>query len=189
MHFIRLALAGSLGLLALVARQHQLLQRRPSDRVIHALLRLAPAAIEDGGRPQKPWPRTEPRARHRVLQGLQSLWRQFARGFLDVLDDLARFNCRRLLGPSPRISGLALDRARPLAGTALHLRSTCFSRAESELCVLASQCLVRRIPDKQTIIAEVAAWVRDRNNNRAVAEWRFTTDDARIKLKSSYPSI
>jgi len=59
--------------------------------------------------------------------------------------------------------------------------------AESELGVLASQCLDRRIPDKQAIIAEVAAWVRQRNKTHAVAEWHFTTNDARIKLKSLYP--
>ena len=61
--------------------------------------------------------------------------------------------------------------------------------AESELGVLASQCLDRRIPDKQTIIDEVAAWVQERNENHAVAEWHFTPDDARIKLKSLYPAI
>ena len=61
--------------------------------------------------------------------------------------------------------------------------------AESELGVLASQCLDRRIPDKQTIIDEVAAWVRHRNKTRAVADWHFTTHDARIKLKSLYPSL
>jgi hypothetical protein len=61
--------------------------------------------------------------------------------------------------------------------------------AESELGVLASQCLDRRIPDKQTIIDQVAAWVRERNKNHARAEWRFTTNDARIKLQSLYPSL
>jgi hypothetical protein len=61
--------------------------------------------------------------------------------------------------------------------------------AESELGVLASQGLDRRIPDKPTIADEVAAWLDERNNNHAVAEWRFTTDDARIKLKSLYPSL
>jgi hypothetical protein len=61
--------------------------------------------------------------------------------------------------------------------------------AESELGVLASQCLDRRIPDKQAIIDEVAAWVRERNKTHAVAEWHFTTNDARIKLKSLYPSL
>ena len=61
--------------------------------------------------------------------------------------------------------------------------------AESELGVLASQCLDRRIPDKHAIINEVAAWVRERNKTHAVAEWHFTTNDARIKLKSLYPSL
>lgn len=61
--------------------------------------------------------------------------------------------------------------------------------AESELGVLASQCLDRRIPDKQAIIDEVAAGVRERNKTHAVAQWRFTTNDARIKLKSLYPSL
>ena len=59
--------------------------------------------------------------------------------------------------------------------------------AKSELGVLASQCLDRRIPDKQAIITEVDAWVRQRNKTHAVAEWHFTTNDARIKLKSLYP--
>jgi hypothetical protein len=61
--------------------------------------------------------------------------------------------------------------------------------AESELGVLASQCLDRRIPDKPAIIAEVAAWVRHRNTYHALAQWRFTTGDARIKLKTLYPSL
>ncbi|MGC1984379.1 MAG: IS630 family transposase [Candidatus Cybelea sp.] len=61
--------------------------------------------------------------------------------------------------------------------------------AESELGVLASQCLDRRIPDRQTICHEVAAWVRERNRNHAVAEWHFTTGDARTKLKTFYPSL
>ena len=61
--------------------------------------------------------------------------------------------------------------------------------AESELGVLASQCLDRRIPDRGTIINQVAAWVRERNRNHAVAEWRFTTGDARTKLNTFYPSL
>jgi hypothetical protein len=61
--------------------------------------------------------------------------------------------------------------------------------AESELGVLASQCLDRRIPDKQTLIAEVAAWQDKRNSNNAKADWQFTTADARVKLKRLYPSF
>ena len=60
--------------------------------------------------------------------------------------------------------------------------------AESELGVLAIQCLDRRIPDKQTMINQVAAWTTKRNTTKTGADWRFTTPDARIKLKSLYPS-
>ena len=61
--------------------------------------------------------------------------------------------------------------------------------AESELGVLSSQCLDRRIPDKQTLIEEIAAWEHDRNARHAKANWHFTTANARIKLKHLYPSI
>src|SRR3979490_2482581 len=61
--------------------------------------------------------------------------------------------------------------------------------AESELGVLSSQCLGRRIPDKQTLVEEIAAWEHDRNANNTKANWHFTTPNARIKLKHLYPSI
>lgn len=61
--------------------------------------------------------------------------------------------------------------------------------AESELGVLSSQCLDRRIPDQNTLIKEIAAWERDRNLNHTKADWQFTTDDARIKLKHLYPTF
>jgi len=61
--------------------------------------------------------------------------------------------------------------------------------AESELGVLSSQCLDRRIPDKQTLIEEIAAWEHDRNASKTKANWHFTTPNARIKLKHLYPSI
>ena len=61
--------------------------------------------------------------------------------------------------------------------------------AESELAVLATQCLDRRIPDKATLIAEVAAWQDNRNKRYVKADWQFTTNDARIKLKTLYPQF
>ena len=42
-------------------------------------------------------------------------------------------------------------------------------------------------PDKQILVAEVAAWEQDRNANHAKANWHFTTPDARIKLKAPIP--
>jgi hypothetical protein len=50
--------------------------------------------------------------------------------------------------------------------------------AESELGVLSSQCLDRRIPDKQTLIDEIAAWEQDRNARHTKANWHFTTSTA-----------
>jgi hypothetical protein len=61
--------------------------------------------------------------------------------------------------------------------------------AESELGVLATQCLDRRIPDKLNLIEEVAAWETHRNKHHAKADWQFTTDDARVKLKKLYPQF
>jgi hypothetical protein len=61
--------------------------------------------------------------------------------------------------------------------------------AESELSVLSSQCLDRRIPDKQTLIEEVDVWQANRNKHHTKADWQFTTADARVKLKRLYPTI
>ena len=61
--------------------------------------------------------------------------------------------------------------------------------AESELSVLSVQCLDRRIPDRQILIDEVAAWQDCRNKKRTRADWHFTTADARVKLKRLYPAI
>ena len=61
--------------------------------------------------------------------------------------------------------------------------------AEIELRVLSGQCLERRIPDRATLQAQVDAWAARRNRAGGTVDWRFTTEDARIKLKRLYPSI
>ena len=55
--------------------------------------------------------------------------------------------------------------------------------------VLARQCLDRRIPCQEILNHETRAWQSQRNRDAIRANWRFTTQDARIKLKSLYPSI
>jgi hypothetical protein len=57
------------------------------------------------------------------------------------------------------------------------------------LSILSRQCLDRRIPDTAMLSAEVAAWQDRRNAAGGAVDWRFTTDDARIKLKRLYPSL
>jgi len=61
--------------------------------------------------------------------------------------------------------------------------------AEIELSILGKQCLNRRIPDQETFKKEVAAWQKKRNSIAEPMNWRFTTKDARIKLKKLYPTI
>lgn len=61
--------------------------------------------------------------------------------------------------------------------------------AEIELRILAGQCLNRRIPDKNSLIKHVTQWQDKRNHSETKVDWRFTTDDARIKLKRLYPTL
>ena len=61
--------------------------------------------------------------------------------------------------------------------------------AEIELGILGRQCLARRIARIETLRREVKAWQKTRNGNRAKVQWQFTTETARIKLKTLYPSI
>ncbi len=60
--------------------------------------------------------------------------------------------------------------------------------AETELSVLSRQCLDRRIECKELLTQEIAAWESDRNAACTTINWRFTTADARIKLRRLYPS-
>ena len=70
----------------------------------------------------------------------------------------------------------------PKHGSWLHM-------AEAELGVLPSQCLDRRIADKQILADEVNVWQDHRNKHHAKANWQFKTADARVKLKRLYPQF
>jgi hypothetical protein len=61
--------------------------------------------------------------------------------------------------------------------------------AEIELSVLARQCLADRMPSIQEVQEQVQAWQQQRNQAQATINWRFTSEDARIKLKRLYPSL
>ncbi len=87
----------------------------------------------------------------------------------------------------------APDRARRLARriefvyTPVH--GSWLNMVEIELSVLVRQCLRRRLPDIETLRRKVKAWEAQRNRLGASVEWRFTTGDARTKLRKLYPSI
>ena len=66
---------------------------------------------------------------------------------------------------------------------------SCLNMAEIEIGAMVRQCLDRRIPDRDTMQREVDAWQTRRNGQSVRVDWRFATADARVKLKSLYPSI
>ena len=61
--------------------------------------------------------------------------------------------------------------------------------AEIELSALSRQCLDRRIGNAMQLAKELAAWQEQRNTGQSTVKWRFTTADARIRLKHLYPQI
>jgi len=61
--------------------------------------------------------------------------------------------------------------------------------AEIEISVMSRQCLAERMDSVERLESEALAWAEKRNSKQAKVDWRFTTDDARIKLKKLYPSL
>ena len=89
-----------------------------------------------------------------------------------------------------RIAGRLEIHYTPKHGSWLNpVSSTGQAMAEIEIGVMARQCLDRRIPDQEVLRREVETWQGQRNRDTVRVNWRFTTQDARIKLKSLYPSI
>lgn len=63
------------------------------------------------------------------------------------------------------------------------------NQAEIEFSVLSRECLgERRIPDERILQKEARAWERERNERGVRVDWRFTSEDARSKLKRLYPA-
>jgi hypothetical protein len=60
---------------------------------------------------------------------------------------------------------------------------------EIEIGVLRSQCLDRRIGQRERLVAEIDAWQRQRNASGARIKWQFSTERARDKLARAYPNI
>jgi hypothetical protein len=68
-------------------------------------------------------------------------------------------------------------------------RGSWLNMAEIKNSAMARQCLSRRIPEKQIMEEETSAWSKKRKEEGAAADWRFRTEDARIKLRRLYPNI
>jgi hypothetical protein len=65
-------------------------------------------------------------------------------------------------------------------------KASWLNMVEIELSILSKQCLDRRIGDMNTLDSEMTAWTKQRNDQRATVKWRFTKNDARVKLQKFY---
>jgi transposase len=102
-----------------------------------------------------------------------------------VLDNLSAHSASALYQRFP-----AAEARRILSRLEFHFtpkHGSWLNMVEIEIGVMVGQCLDRRIPDKATLVAEVAAWEARRNAERARINWMFTVDRARAKLGKAYP--
>ena len=122
---------------------------------------------------------------------------RFLRGLLDgpykdaevivlVMDNLNTHSPGSLFEAFPPDEAKALATRLEIHPTPKH--GSWLNAAEIELSTLA-RALPDRVPDKAALAAAVAAHEQDRNGRAAGADWRFTTDDARVKLKRLYPVV
>jgi len=143
--------------------------------------------------PLEGWRHVEVTDRHtaidyaRILKDISDKYYPQARKIVLVQDNLSTHKPASLYQAFPAPQARRLAERFEWHYTPKH--GSWLDMAESELAVLFSQCLDRRIPDKPKLISEVAAWEKARNKYNTVADWQFTTDDARVKLKTLYPAI
>lgn len=102
-----------------------------------------------------------------------------------VLDNLNTHSFASLYEHFPPEEARRLASKLELHFTPVH--GSWLNMAEIELGVLARQCLERRVDHLDTLSSEVDAWWRTRNALATTVHWRFTTADARIKLRHLYP--
>ena len=141
--------------------------------------------------PFQAWRRVSVRERHTAVD-----WAVEVKYLLDVVyPDAQRvtlvcdnLNTHRLTSLSKAFPAeVALELASRLEIVYTPKHGSWLNIAEIELSVFSRQCLNRRIADLETLRSEAAAWQQHRNQNAGPIDWRFTTDDARIKLKRLYP--
>jgi hypothetical protein len=102
-----------------------------------------------------------------------------------VVDNLNTHSIASLYETFPAQTALELAKKLEIHFTPKH--GSWLNIAEIELSALSTQCLKRRIGDMALLSEEINAWQSDRNHLSKAVDWQFTTDDARVKLKSLYP--
>ncbi len=102
-----------------------------------------------------------------------------------VLDNLSTHSPAALYSAFPPAEARRVLRRLEFHYTPKH--ASWLNMVEIEIGVLRSQCLDRRIPTREKLTSEIAAWEQQRNDNGARIKWMFTTDHARSKMPRAYP--
>ena len=102
-----------------------------------------------------------------------------------VMDNLSTHSPASLYNAMPAAEARRILRRLEFHYTPKH--ASWLNMVEIEIGVLRSQCLERRIPSREMLISEIAAWERQRNDSGARITWMFTTEQARRKLCRAYP--
>jgi hypothetical protein len=123
----------------------------------------------------------------RVIRRPVDQWYPAAERIVPVMDDLSTHAAAALYETFEPAEARRLWAKLEVHDTPRH--GSRLDMAETELSVLARQCPDRRIADREALVGEVATREADRNNAGTKVDWRFTTADARIKLKRLYPTI
>jgi hypothetical protein len=143
--------------------------------------------------PVRGWRRTSCRDSRTRLDWAQEVRRLLeedypnARKVTLVCDNLNTHSIASLYEAFPAAQAGALRRRLELRHTPRN--GSWLNVAEIELSVLSRQCLDRRIGDIEQLRRELAAWQNARNTTGTLVKWRFTVDDARVKLHRLYPQI
>ncbi len=104
-----------------------------------------------------------------------------------VLDNLSTHSAAALYQALPPAEARRVLRRLEFHYTPKH--ASWLNMVEIEIGVLRSQCLDRRIANRQQLVAEVEAWERQRNASGAKIKWMFSTEQARNKMARAYPNI
>jgi DDE superfamily endonuclease len=125
-------------------------------------------------------------------------WAHFVKDLLDgryrdaerlvlVMDQLNTHSAASLYEAFPPDEARRLAERLEIHHTPKH--GSWLNMAEIELSALARQALARRLACQDTLERRVACWEAERNAAQTTVDWQFTTDDARTKLRTLYPSL
>ncbi len=179
----------------LIGETREALPPRPGavERYDHVYVRNGTASLFLACEPLVGWRHVEVTEHRRRTD-----WAGFIRGLLEgryrdaeklvlIMDQLNTHSPASLYEAFPPAEAQRLAERIEIHHTPKH--GSWLNMAEIELSALARQCLSRRIASADTLKRQIAGWEESRNMGSTRVQWQFTTQDARVKLRSLYPSV